>query len=145
MKKMITTGLVLAASLLAGGAAQAQAWRNDGGYGGGYGGYGNSWEARRDYQNRVMDNVCSGQRGFALEQRLRREVSEGDLDPRTAERIHARIDRIQDRERHECREGDYRETRDVAEQYRQIGYWIDRETNDGWRSRGNWGWGRRGW
>lgn len=127
---LATTGAALAGSLLAAAPAQAQPW---GGYGYGYG-----------YDRQAVDGVCSGQRGQMLESRLQREVWEGDIDRRTAADLHWRIDRLQDRERHECREGDFREARDIARQYANLQSVIERESGSGWRYRSR-GWNDRGW
>lgn len=139
MLKKITAGLVLGAALLAGGAAQAQSWGNyDRGYGNGYG-YQRDWREQRDIDRTLVESTCSGQRGQAIEARLQREVWEGDIDRRTAARLQWEIDRLQDRERHECRERDFREARDIGKQYVRIRALIDQQTGDGYRSRG------RGW
>lgn len=87
------------------------------GYGyGGYGGYG--------MESRVQA-VCSEQRGYALEARLRHEEREGEIDPYAAARIHQAIDRLEDQQRHECAEGDWRSIARIGSRYDRIGQWID--------------------
>lgn len=86
------------------------------GYGYGYGGYGMESRAQA---------VCSGQRGYALESRLRHEEREGEIDPYTAARIHEAIDRLEDQQRHECAEGDWRSIVRIGSRYDRIGQWID--------------------
>lgn len=87
------------------------------GYGGNrYGGYG--------MDGRVQA-ICSGQRGYALESRLRNEEREGEIDPYAASRIHQAIDRLEDQQRHECAEGDWRSIARIGGRYDRIGQWID--------------------
>src|SRR5690348_10649869 len=70
---------------------------NGNGYNGyGYGGYG---------MEGGVQAVCSAQRGYALENRLRHEESEGEIDPYAAARIHQAIDRLEYQQRRECAEG----------------------------------------
>ena len=88
-----------------------------GGYNGyGYGGYG---------VNGSVQAICSGQRGYALESRLRNEEREGEIDPYAASRIHQAIDRLEDQQRHECAEGDWRSIARIGGRYDRIGQWID--------------------
>lgn len=82
----------------------------------GYRGYGMSDGVR---------SVCSGQRGFALESRLRHEQREGEIDPYAADRIHQAIDQLEDQQRHECAEGDWRSIARIGSRYDRIGRWID--------------------
>jgi hypothetical protein len=82
----------------------------------GYGGYG--------VDSRVQ-NVCSGQRGYALESRLRHEEREREIDPYEAGRIHQAIDRLEDQQRHECAEGDWRSIARIGSRYARIDQWID--------------------
>ena len=86
-----------------------------GGYGG-YGGYGMGAGAQA---------ICSGQRARALEGRLGHEMREGELDPYTASRIHQSIDRLEDQQRHECAEGDWRSIARIGARYDRIGQWIE--------------------
>jgi len=106
-KARITVTLALAASALVATGAQAQSW---GGwrYGDRDGG---GWAAR---------SVCSGERARNLEARLRHEQRECEIDPGTAERIHDAIDRLEDRSRDECAEGDGRSIWSIAQRYDRI-------------------------
>lgn len=72
-----------------------------------------------------VQNICSGQRAYALENRLRHEQSEGDMDPYTAARIHQSIDRLEDQQRHECAEGDWRSLSRIGSRYERIERWIE--------------------
>ena len=87
----------------------------------GYNGYGN-----RGY---AMENgfqaVCSGQRAYALENRLRHEQQEGEMNPYVAARIHQAIDRLEDQQRHECAEGDWRSIARIGSRFDRIGQWIE--------------------
>lgn len=82
----------------------------------GYGGYA---------PNGGFQAVCSGQRGYALENRLRHELSEGEIDPYVAGRIHQAIDRVEDQQRHECAEGDWRSIARIGGRYDRIGQWLE--------------------
>ncbi|HWU04257.1 MAG TPA: histidine kinase [Novosphingobium sp.] len=126
---------MIAAGLMAAGTAHAQGW-------GVYGGagapppppYGARWQG--DDGARTMDFICSGRRAHMLEQRLGHEVEEGDIDPETADRMHAVIDQTEDRQRRECAEGDYRSVRELGWRYDRIGHWIDGAAHgQGWRPR----------
>jgi hypothetical protein len=86
-----------------------------GGYGG-YGGFGMGVGAQA---------ICSGQRARALEGRLGHEMRESELDPYTASRIHQSIDRLEDQQRHECAEGDWRSIARIGARYDRIGQWIE--------------------
>jgi len=87
------------------------------GYNGyGYGGYG---------MDGGVQAVCSGQRGYVLESRLRHEESEGEIDPYAATRIHQTIDRLEYQQRHECAEGDWRSIARIGSRYDRIGQWIE--------------------
>lgn len=82
----------------------------------GYGGYG--------MDGRVQA-VCSGQRARALEGRLSHEMREGELDPYAAARVHQAIDRLEDQQRHECAEGDWRSIARIGARYDRINQWIE--------------------
>lgn len=82
----------------------------------GYGGYG---------MDRGVQAICSGQRGYALEGRLRHEQQEGEIDPYTADRIHQAIDRLEYKQRHECAEGDWRSIARIGSRYDRIAQWIE--------------------
>ncbi|MGZ2876751.1 hypothetical protein AAEQ99_28875, partial [Pseudomonas aeruginosa] len=76
--------------------------------------------------------VCSGARAHWLEERLRHEVDEQEIGRFDAVRIHRAIDALEDRQRHECAEGDRRSVYDIAQRYNGIGQWIDREAHGGY-------------
>lgn len=80
------------------------------------------WQARQ---------TCSGQQARALEFRLDRAVRMGAIAPRTAARIHASIDRLEDRAADECRERDWRGVEKVGFKYRDVSDWIAREAAQG--------------
>lgn len=130
MNKAIA-GVLMAAGLLAGQAAHAQSW----------GIYIGNDERRYGDYDRFRDDglvraICSGQRAYGLENRLRHEEDEDEIDPGEARRIQAEIDRVEDKQRHECDEGDWRAVRGLAYRYDRIGQWIDAEAH---------GYYRRGW
>lgn len=123
-------GAVLAIS----GTAQAQGW-------GAPGGYGRpvqvDWQDReRDQDRGRADWICSGQRARQLEGRLRHEVGEGDIDPDTAGRMHEAIDGLEQRQRQECDEGDWRSISRIADRFDRIEGWMNAEAR-----RSHW----RGW
>lgn len=110
--------------------AQAQGWYgDDGGYHGGWyqdgprQGYGNDWRVRA---------VCSGARANRLEDRLRRKVREGDIDRWQADRINDQIDRLENRQRRECAERDWRSIQGIADRYDRIDRWIASEARSRW-------------
>jgi hypothetical protein len=72
-----------------------------------------------------VQTICSGQRGYALESRLRHEQREGEMDPYTAARIHQAIDRLENQQRHECAEGDWRSIGRIGSRYDRIEQWIE--------------------
>lgn len=136
MRKMVSA-VLLGASLLVAGAANAQSYGGYGGYGS-YNGYGrgyNGYERGDDWRQRdfggggVFRAVCSGARAQGLEARLRHEVAEGEINRYAAFRIHNVIDRLEDRQRQECAEGDRRSILEIAQRYDGIGQWIDREAH----------------
>lgn len=97
--------------------AAAQYYPQAFGYNGyGYGGYRMEGGVRA---------VCSGQRAYALENRLRHELREGEMDPYAAARIHQAIDRLEDQQRHECAEGDWRSIARIGSRYDRIDQWIE--------------------
>lgn len=127
------TAALLAATLALGAAAPAQAhgWGVSVGIGGpGWGGY-----ARPGWGDGRFATVCSGERGWRLQQRLAHEVNEGEIDPREADRIAERISRLQYKARHECAERDGREIWDVAADYDRLQERIERAAHGGWRRR----------
>lgn len=97
---------ILAAGLSLGGAARAQSWNVQLGYGPAY-----VRPMQADWQDwqfrRTVDAVCSGRRAGMLEQRLR----------------------------HECDEGDWRSVGRIAERYNGIEGWINGEARRShWRA-----------
>jgi hypothetical protein len=118
--------VVLAGSLMAiGQAAQAQSWGVYIGNGGGYGQTRHYWGD----DDRLVRSVCSGQRANSLEDRLRHEEEEDEIDPDVARRIHWEIDRLEGKQRHECEEGDWRAIREISYRFNRIGQWIDAEAH----------------
>lgn len=120
--------VLLGTSLIASGSANAQSWGIYVGTGGGYPAYQRGY----DDEDSLARFICSGQRAHMLEDRLRHEVAEDEIDDDDADRIHAAIDRLEDRQRHECREGDRRAIGDIAYRYDRIARWIDGEAHRGW-------------
>lgn len=128
--------MAIGAGLMMAGSAQAQSW-------GVYIGnsappYAAGWQD--DGTERMMRFICSGQRAQGLENRLDHEVDEGDIDPGTANRIHAAIDGLEGRQRHECAEGDVRSVREIGWRYDRIGQWMESAAHgdDGPRWRRGW-------
>ena len=119
---------VLGASLIARGSANAQSWGVYVGSGGAFPRYDRGY----DDDDGLARVICSGQRAHMLEDRLRHEISEDEIDDDDADRIHTAIDRLEDRQRRECREGDRRAIGDIAYRYDRIGQWIDSEAHRGW-------------
>ncbi|MFC3173865.1 histidine kinase [Novosphingobium bradum] len=111
---------VAAGALMTATAGQAQSW----GVWLGSGPGGGDW---------AMRSVCSGERARGLEGRLRHEQREGEIDPDTAERIHDAIDRLEDRSRDECDEGDRRAIWSIAQRFDRIQGWMDGAAHGGWR------------
>ncbi|HET9629601.1 MAG TPA: histidine kinase [Novosphingobium sp.] len=125
MHKVIGAVAFAAAALTAATSAQAQGW---GVWAGSqpqyYGGGGGGWAERA---------VCSGQRARGLESRLRHEEQEGEIDPGRADRIHDAIDRLEDRSRDECAEGDRHAIWGLARQFDRIQAWLENEAHGDWR------------
>jgi hypothetical protein len=77
--------------------------------------------------------IAAGQTGSArasarqLEGRLRHEVGEGDIDPDTAGRMHEAIDGLEQRQRQECDEGDWRSISRIADRFDRIEGWMNAE------------------
>lgn len=120
-----TIALMMAASALVSTSAQAQSW---GVWFGaqpsyGYAPRGDDW---------VVRSVCSGERAHRLEGRLRHEQNEGEIDPDTAERMHDAIDRLEDRSRNECEEGDRRAIYGISQRFDRIQGWMEHEAHGGW-------------
>lgn len=131
---------VMAGSLMVASGAQAQSWSVYVGNGAPPSPppYGMRWHD--DGAERMMDFICSGQRAHGLEERLGHEVDEGDIDPGTADRMHAAIDGLEGRQRKECAEGDVRSVREIGWRYDRIAQWMDTAAHGSARS-----WGQRGW
>jgi len=135
---MKTFAKVLAAALALGGAviavnpASAQDWRGGygNGYGDSYGGYYRSPGEQGQIDSYLVETTCSGQRGYQLENRLQQEVDRGQIDRWTAGRIQNAIDRLQNKEQHECSERDFRSARDIGKDYIRIRAWIDQESGN---------------
>ena len=124
MHKALT--IVLAGTLMSiGQTAQAQSWGVYIGNGGGYGQPRQYWGG----DDRLVRSVCSGQRAYALESRLRHEEVEDEIDPDDARRIHFAIDRLEAKQQHECEEGDWRAIREISYRYDRIGQWINEEAH----------------
>lgn len=133
MTKVLATALALGSAVTLGGTASAQDWRGNGnGWGYAQPG-GGGWRGDRG----DFGGACSGQRGYGLERELRFKTSRGLIDFRAAQRIQRSIDRLQWREQHECREGDWRALGKINRDYDRIDRWIDEEAgryrNDYWR------------
>ncbi len=125
MTKVLATALALGSAVTLGGSASAHDWRGNG-YGYGYaqpGGGG--WQG-------YPGGTCSGQRGYGLERELRFKTSRGLIDYRTAQRIQRDIDRLQWKEQHECREGDWRAVGKINRDYDRIDHWIDEAAGRRW-------------
>jgi hypothetical protein len=127
--RKIATAVLLTAGLLVSPAANAQSWGGHSGYGQRYGGY----DRRGGYWNNRARDVCSGQRARSLKAKLRHEYREGEIDGYTAERLNRQIDRLQRKQYHECREGDWRAIRNISFQYNRIDRWIDQRAHGRWR------------
>lgn len=134
ISKSMIAALAIGAALAGAGTASAQSWGGGSwggqGYGGGYG-YSDSWRHPGPGNRNLVAATCSGQRGMQLENRLRYKLSRGRIDFRTARRIDRAIDRLQYREYHECREGDFRAARNIGREYNRIDRWIDFEIGRG--------------
>lgn len=125
-RTIMTAGALAVAALATATAAQAQSW---GVWMGSQPHYG--YRGGGDW---AMRSVCSGDRARGLEGRLRHEERDGDIDPRTADRIHDAIDRLEDRSRNECAEGDRGAIWNIAQRYDRIQGWIENEAHgDGYR------------
>lgn len=132
--KVLTAALALGGALTISGSASAQDWRGPG--------YGGDWRARAEANRYLADTTCSGHRAYWAQSRLQVSLERGQIDRWTAQRIQTAIDRVQYREAHECREGDYRAVQSIGREYNRIGDWIAREAAS---YRGNSGWGGNTW
>lgn len=95
----------------------------------------------RGYRGDAMRyTICSGARAHQLEDRLRHEVREGDIDGWQARRIHQAIDRNERDQRYACsNRGDWDDLRDLASRYNRIEGWIENAEHGARR------YTRRGW
>lgn len=137
MHKFVVAPLLVTA-MMTGGAAHAQSWSVTIGQGPAWQGYARptpaDWDDWRG--QRQAGWICSGERAHRLEDRLRHEVDEGDIDPDTAARMHGAIDSLEDRQRHECAEGDWPSVARIGWRYDRIEGWMNAEAQ-----RSHW----RGW
>ena len=139
ISKSLSAALALCSALAGAAPASAQSWG-----GNGYAnGYNNGYNINRPGPRELAQidryhvvSTCSGERGFLLENRLRREVDHGQIGGWAARRIQAAIDDLQHQERRECRERDYQSARDIGRDYTRIRAWLDDET--GRYRAGNW-------
>ncbi|GEN99103.1 hypothetical protein NSE01_09360 [Novosphingobium sediminis] len=116
MTKVFAAALALGGAATSTGTASAHDWR------------GNGWGYSQQYGGGDRGNfggACSGQRGYQLERELRFKTSRGLIDYRTAQRIQRDIDKLQWKEQHECREGDWRAVGKIQRDYARIDHWID--------------------
>ena len=125
----IWVAAALCSALAFSGAAQAQSWGAYVGNGGGRDYDGPRYGYGGDGQ---VQAVCSGARAHQLEDRLRHEVDEDEIDNWQADRIHNQIDRLEDRQRHECAEGDWRSIQSIAARYDQLDRWIESQAHGRW-------------
>jgi hypothetical protein len=123
MRKFL--GAVLAcAAVTTGGSAYAQDWGRNYDDGGRY-------ERRGDDSRGSLRRICSGQRGYQLERRLRRQ----DIERYTARRMQNSLDALQNRERLVCAQRDAREIRLLDARYDTLDRWMDNATRDEYRRR----------
>lgn len=137
MKKVLVS-VAAAATLLASGAAQAQSWgypQSNWGQPAWRGGYDRGWN--RGYDGRAQQ-VCNGQRGNQLQSQLRHEWNEGEIDPRTAQRIDNDLYKLQRKSYEECSERDWNAVRKIAQKYDEIAWRIDREAHSDWNRDRHW-------
>ena len=118
--KILTAALALGGAMTMTGAANAHDWNERGNGWGGYSQpYGGGWDRaarqKAEFNRYLVDTTCSGQRGYTLEHHLRFQMNRGLIDGWTGQRIQNAINRLQWRERHECREGDYRAAGRIGE------------------------------
>jgi len=128
LTKITMAALALGSAVVTVAPASAQDWR--GGYGNGYGGGWRSPREQGQIDRYLVDSTCSGQRGYMVENRLRLEVNRGTIDRRTARRIQAAINDLQDQERHECEERDFHSAREIGKDYIRVRAWIDQESGN---------------
>ena len=144
MNKVLTTALAAAGIAAAAGTAQAQAWDGNDGYNryGGYdrgGGYYNRYRDPYETDQRLISTTCSGERGANMQNRLDMAMRDRAISPDDARRIGSQIDRLRQREAHECNEGDWGSARSIGRDYVRLRAYMDSVT--GYQPR----WGGRGW
>ena len=126
-KKLIIMSMLAAVGVV----APAHAQWNDGWQA--RGGYGDSWRYRDRDGYRDDDNqFCSGARAHRLEDMIRHEFREGDIDRDTAAYLHESVDRTEDRQRDFCSNGlNYREAAFLDRRYDQIEQRLHAEEDRG--------------
>jgi hypothetical protein len=133
MRKFL--GAILAcAAVTTGGSAYAQDWgrysNDDGRYE--RRGDDDNYARRGDDTRGSVRRICSGQRGYQVENRLRNE----DIDRRLEWRIQNSIDGLQNRQRVVCAQRDWREIRLLDSRYDVIERWIENSARNDYRRRG---------
>jgi len=123
MRKLIVS-IVTIGALASASTAQAQGWGLWFGSRPIYNGY-----AQPADDDGWARSVCSGQRGHMMEDRLRHEVEEGEIDLDFADRMHTAIDKLEDKARHECDEGDRRGIWGISQRFDRIQQWIENEAH----------------
>jgi len=135
---------ILALGLIAGTLGATSAVAQDRyGYGNGYGygnrdGYQQQYDRGydRDYRGyeRGSRNVCHGGRGDRLDQRIDNQARRGNIDWRTARRLHAMVDRTEDLQRRYCSYGMSDDgAREIDRRFDQIERRLRWDNNDGWQ------------
>lgn len=118
MRKFVSAAL-LGAGLLVSAPATPQDWSP-------YGGDNHDHDYRGDDdEDELAQTICSGDRAQELEERLRHQEDEEEMDGREVDRIHRAIDRLEDRQHRECATGDLRAIDEIAFRYDRIARWID--------------------
>lgn len=136
MRKVWSTFLLAAMVMSMAATAHAEPW--DRGYrpvdaaSGGYGWGGYGWGGHDRDDDARLNAVCSGATARMLEGRLWQEAREGAIDGDEANRLHAAIDRLEDKGRHECAEGDRGGIWHVARRYDRIGQTIGEMAQRRW-------------
>lgn len=136
MTRVLAAALALGGAMTISGCANAHDWHGPGyGYAHPHGsGWNGAGPSGAGFNHHVVETTCSGQRGFTLERNLRVQMDRGLIDGWTGQRIQNAINRLQWRERHECREGDYRAASRIGREYMRIDQWIDKTAaHNAWR------------
>lgn len=124
--KMAVALMLAAGALSSASTAQAQSW---GVWFGSWPQYAYAPQRNGDWAVRA---VCTGERARGLESRLRHEQEEGEIDPRTADRMHDAIDQLEDQSRDECDEGDRRSIWGISQRFDRIQSWMENEAHGEW-------------